>query len=92
MLVLVQIDLSDANLELFDQYERCALALLSKYGATLEERVRSVDDLGEVHLLRFPDGAALDAFRADPERAALQDTWDRSGAVSTITEVLRIAS
>lgn len=91
MLVLVQIDLSQADLAAFDAYEAGVLALLGRYGARLEERLRAADGQSEVHLLYFPDDQALDGFRDDPARAALHDLWQRSGAVSTLTPVMRIA-
>ena len=90
-LVLVQIDLSQAELALLDAYEAEVLPLLGNYGARLEDRLRAEDGNSEVHLLYFPDDQALDAFRDDPSRVALQDMWRRSGAVSTLTRVVRLA-
>jgi hypothetical protein len=74
---------------LVEEYETKVLGLLVKYGARMEQRLRSADQRSEVHLLYFPDAAALDAFRGDPTRAALQDLWAGSGAQSTLTEVMR---
>lgn len=90
MLVLVEIDLTDANLSVFDDYESRVLALLERHGARIEERLRSADERSEFHLLHFPDPDALEAFRGDPARAALQDQWLRSGARSGLSEVVRI--
>ena len=89
MLVVVQIDLSNANLAIFDEYESNVLPLLKRYGVRLVERLRSVDQHCEIHLLEFPNADALSEFRADPTRASLQGTWQESGAVSTLTEVVR---
>ncbi len=91
MLLMVQIDLSNADLALFEDYETQALALLGKYGARLEERLRSTDSASETHLLFFPDEDAFDAFRADPDRAAMQDGWAACGASSKIMRVERLA-
>jgi uncharacterized protein (DUF1330 family) len=91
MLVFVHLDISAADLALFEAYETEVLVLLAQHGATVEERLRSVDGLTEMHLLHFPDAAALAAFREDPARAALQDLWRRCGATSTLSEVTRIA-
>ena len=90
MLVLVEIDLTDANLKLFEEYEEQVLALLPKFGATLEARVRSLDDRSEVHLLHFPDDEAREGFRSDPDRLVAQDLWTRCGAYATSREVKRI--
>jgi len=87
MLILVEIDLSNADLALFDAYEAQVLVLLSGYGANLIERLRSTDGMAEFHLLEFPNETALDAFRSDPVRASLQELWDRCGATSTLTPV-----
>jgi hypothetical protein len=90
MLILSQIDLACANLDLFDEYEEQVLKFLARYGACIEERLRSADGRTEIHLLYFPDADALKAYRTDPDRAALQDTWLRSGARSAVMEVKRI--
>jgi len=90
MLILVHIDLSGADLALFEDYERAALALLPLHGARVEERLRAADGQSEVHLLYFPDPAALDAFRADPRRAALQHLWQSAGATSALCMVERL--
>ncbi|MFT3977177.1 MAG: hypothetical protein QM688_08715 [Sphingomonas bacterium] len=89
MLILVQIDLSAADVSKFDAYEAQALALLAGYGARLLERVRSTDGWQEIHLIEFPDIAALNAFRMDPVRISLQGLWDQCGARSVLTEVTR---
>lgn len=90
MLILVQIDLSGADLALFESYEARALAVLGQHGGRIEERVRTVSSTTEVQLLYFPDEAALSAFRSDPSRAALRALWVDCGATSTISEVVRV--
>jgi uncharacterized protein (DUF1330 family) len=90
MLLFVQIDLSGADLPLFETYESRVLALLGRHGGRLEARLRSTDSRSEVHILEFPDAAALAAFRADPERMAAQDLWERCGASSVLTEMTRL--
>lgn len=89
MLILVQIDLSQANLTLFDEYEAQVLLLLESHRAKLVERLRSIDGQSEFHLLEFSDIAAFDDFRADPVRISLQDLWQSCGATSVLTEVFR---
>lgn len=80
MRLRLQIDLTDADLVLFEQYEDAVLALLPAHGAVLELRERAPDGLGETHLIRFPDQAAFDAFIADPRRLAFAQFWSASGA------------
>lgn len=91
MLLLVLIDLSRADLALFESYENKTLALLGRYGASLKMRVRSIDGSREVHLLEFPDAPALEAFRSEPARMAAQDLWQSCGASATIEEVAHVA-
>ena len=91
MLRLVTIDLSRADLDVFERYEASVLALLPKHRGRLELRVRALDGRSETHLLHFPDEQAFDAFRSDPARLALADEWKRCGALSTIQLVERIA-
>jgi len=91
MLILVQLDISEAEIALFEDYETQVLALLGKHGGELLERLRSTNEKCEVHLLYFPDADALDAFRADPARAALQELWLKCGASSSLTEVRRLS-
>jgi uncharacterized protein (DUF1330 family) len=77
------------ELELGD-YEDRVLALLADHGAKVLQRVRpvgGVDEPTEVHLLQFPDEAALDAYTADARRAAL--AAERDEAIER-TEILRV--
>ncbi len=92
MLKLVAIDLSEADLDLFTNYEDKILALLPKHGAQLEMRVRAIDGQSETHLLYFPDVQAFESFRSDPVRLAASSDWERSGARSVVTNVERISS
>jgi hypothetical protein len=91
MLLLVQIDLSDADIAVFEAYEDRVLALLGGYGARLDTRLRSKDGSTETHVLEFPDVTAFEGFRADPARLAMQAMWESCGAVSVVTEVDRVA-
>lgn len=59
MLFLVDLDISKADLALFEEYETKVLSLLESYGAKLLERLRSTDETREFHLLHFPDLRAL---------------------------------
>ena len=64
----------------FATYESSVLPLLAEHGAAVERRLRTADGCLEVHVLRFPDGDALSAYRRDPRRAALAPLLERSGA------------
>jgi ketosteroid isomerase-like protein len=75
-----------AGVDAFARYEDAVLALLPEHGATLERRLRTIDGTTEVHLLRFGDGA-LDAYRADPRRAAHRPALEASGATVELLAV-----
>jgi uncharacterized protein (DUF1330 family) len=75
-------------------YEDEVLPLLEDHGARVVYRGRRTqpgdDTLPlEVHLLRFPHRAALDAYLADPRRQAL---LDRYGDVFTTKHSFEIAT
>lgn len=90
MRLLVTIDLANADLAAFERYEAKALGLLPRYGGRLEMRVRTLDGAAETHLLSFPDEAAFEAFRTDPERLALAAQWEACGARSVVQPVERV--
>ena len=77
-------------MDAFDEYEAQVLPLLGRHGRQILERLRSIDGKSELHLLDFPGANDLEKFRADPDRAALQELWLKSGATSSLTEVRRI--
>ena len=88
MLRLVTIDLSDADLEIFERYESEVLSIVPKYGGRLEMRVRALHEHKETHLLYFPDETAFEGYRSDPARLALSSLWEQSRARS-IAELVR---
>lgn len=84
---LVVINLTQADLEMFEAYEAAVLPLVAKHGGGLEFRVRARDGSSETHLLYFPGEQAFEAYLTDPARVAAQDAWARCGAKSSVTLV-----
>jgi hypothetical protein len=75
-------------------YEDRVLALLPEHGATLVSRVRSDGTSGhplEVQLFEFPSQASLDAYLADPRRAALSAARDAAVARTELMDVTPIS-
>jgi uncharacterized protein (DUF1330 family) len=70
-------------------YEDRVLALLPDHGGRVLNRVRPMGDAepAEVHLLQFPDDAALEAYMIDERRTAL--ARERELAIER-TEILRV--
>lgn len=82
----------DGQSRALEAYEDEVLALLPEHGARALHRLRArderrADEPDEVHLLEFPNAAALDGYLADPRRAALGGRRDQAIAR---TEILRI--
>jgi uncharacterized protein (DUF1330 family) len=73
-------------------YEDAVLPLLAEHGADLRYRGRRKDGQDEslpveVHLIRFPDRPAYEAFLADPRRRAL---LEQHGEVFTSKVVVEL--
>ena len=92
MRLLVNIDLTGADLAMFEAYEAKVLPLLERHGGRLEMRVRSLDGSCETHLLFFPDDLSLEAYRSDPGRVSLLSEWEACGARSTRMAVEQVGA
>jgi len=90
MFKLVVLDLSNVDLNRFEEYEKQVIPLLEQYGGRLEKGLRSFDGLTETHILFFPDQASFDEFLLDPVRASLQDEWREIGASASVEDVNEI--
>lgn len=86
----VQIWLRTSDVDGFQAYERRAARVLARHGGRIERAFRPLDAAEdptlpfEIHLVRFPNQAALVAWQADPERAALQEERERLIARTTV--------
>lgn len=79
--------------EAMTAYEDKVTALVPEHGGELVSRAIGDGADGsphEVHVYRFPDQAAIDAYMADPRRLALAEERDRTVA-STVLFPVRIA-
>lgn len=61
----------------FDEFERRAAGIMTRYGGSLEHAIRlagaeSADSFQEVHLICFPDEASLERYRQDAELVSLR--------------------
>lgn len=90
VLCVVTCRVPPGGVEAFQAYERAVLPLLRDHGGRVERRLRGADGRIEVHLLRFPSSAALDAYRADPRRATTAHLLVRSGATVQVDPVVDV--
>jgi hypothetical protein len=77
-----------AGVAAFQAYEAAVPPLLRAHHGALQHRLRAEPGTSEIHVSWFPSVSALNAYRADPRRAAHAARLDASGAVS---EVLIVA-
>ncbi len=71
-------------------YEDLVLPMLERHGGHMLHRVRRADggnDPYEVHLIDFPDDAAVAAYLDDPERLALSAMRDDAVLATRIIRV-----
>lgn len=71
----------------FQAYEDAVLPLIATNGGRLQRRLRTGAGGAEVHVLWFPSTAHLDAYRADPVRAARAGLFTASGATAELLVV-----
>ncbi|GLF95418.1 hypothetical protein [Streptomyces yaizuensis] len=79
--------LPEGGLGAFEAYESAVLPLLADHGGRLERRLRTVDDRVEAHLVTFPSGRDLAAYRVDPRRSAAAPLLESSGATVELLAV-----
>ena len=82
MLLIAQLTIRRSELETFRAYEHAAARVMARYGGSIEH-VFVVDEgdaeeLREIHVVRFPDEAALEAYRNDPELEARGEERERA--------------
>ena len=83
----VTIDLTIADIAMYEAYEASVLPLVERHGGRVVLRVRSLDGRTETHLLLFPDPEAFERYRSDPERLAVVGRWEKCGARAAAVEV-----
>lgn len=92
-MLCVQLWAVPGNEGLLATYEDQVLRLLADHGARLLQRVRAIeagDGPYEVQIIELPDEHALEAYLADPRRAAAAPIRDRSVARTEVTRVTQV--
>jgi len=79
-LMVVKLEVRRSALAAFEEYERAAARVMRDYGGAIERTVRIDDGSGEtfveVHLVRFPDEAGFQDYRANTALAGLRHLRD----------------
>jgi uncharacterized protein (DUF1330 family) len=85
--IIASLWIVEGQVEAFEAFERRTARILRRHGGRIEHAIRPVRGASpdadlpfEVHVLRFPDRAAFDAYRSDPELLALAP--ERAAAIA----------
>ena len=78
MLIVAILTVQHDRADDFRRYETIAAQIIARHGGAIERVVveaapPDAETFRELHLVRFPDEAALRAYRADPELTALAE-------------------
>ena len=91
MVYVLIIYLPADGVETFQRYEAAVLPLLADHQGSLDRRLRSADQLTEVHLVSFSSAEQFESYRNDPRRAEQSHLLDESRARIELYEVTDVA-
>jgi len=87
VLLFVTIDLADADIAVYEDYESSVLPLLGDHRGALIARWRvELPTPIEYHLIEFADQAGFDGYMTDERRLAVRAIWEKSGARSQVVD------
>lgn len=87
LLLAVVVEMREGAVAQGQGYEDAVLGLLARYDGRLERRMRSVDGVTEIQVIRFASPAGLDAFMADPDRLALRAAVGEGAPAARVLQV-----
>jgi uncharacterized protein (DUF1330 family) len=78
LLLTIRLWLNTSDIAAYEEFERNAARIMAKHGGCIERAIRintSDDPDGpfEIHIVSFPDHAAFERYRNDPETQALAE-------------------
>ena len=85
--IVALVEMAAGQAEAGRRYEDEVLALLARYGGTVERRLRTADGSSEVQILAFESRAGYEAVLADPQRLALRDVLGDAAPTTRVLEV-----
>jgi uncharacterized protein (DUF1330 family) len=76
LLFIVRLWLNSSDIAAFEEFERNAARIMAQHGGRIERAIRITADNDpdapfEIHIVSFPDHAAFESYRNDPETQAL---------------------
>ena len=92
VLLAVVVEMHEGAVAEGQGYEDGVLRLLARHGGRVERRLRSIDGVTEVQIIRFVTAAGLDAFLADPDRLALRAAIGSGAPTARVLEVRDVAA
>jgi uncharacterized protein (DUF1330 family) len=91
LLIVATMTVRRERLDEFREYERAAARIIARHGGKLERAIQLVGEpLRELHILGFTSATELEAYRTDPELAALRPLRDAAVISTEITQGLEI--
>ena len=85
--IVALVEMAAGQAEAGGRYEDAVLALLGRYGGSVERRLRTADGSSEVQVLAFESRAGYEAVLTDPERLALRAALGDSAPSTRVLEV-----
>jgi antibiotic biosynthesis monooxygenase (ABM) superfamily enzyme len=90
VVLVVTLSVRTASIGDFRAFERAAARIMADHGGRIERTVIVPEDgdepWREVHVVRFPDEAALDAYRQDGRLLALAEQRERAVIQTSILQ------
>ena len=85
--IVALVEMAAGHAEAGGRYEDEVLALLGRYGGTVERRLRTADGSSEVQILAFESRAGYEAVLTDPQRSALRAALGDAAPTTRVLEV-----
>lgn len=85
--IVVVADVPRDGLAAFQEYERKVLALLGEHGGQVERRLRTADELVEVHVVSFGSREGLGSYLNDHRRLVHRELLAGVDLVQRVLEV-----
>ncbi|HZO53217.1 MAG TPA: hypothetical protein VFB63_10890 [Bryobacteraceae bacterium] len=91
LILVVTLEVRNEAAADFERFETHAAAIMSRWDGRIERVIRfdgapASCSFREIHIVSFPNLAALDAYRRDPELAALKELRDKAIVTTEVAQ------